>query len=468
MTAPHHRRLALPSDHPRFTLWKKLRRFDFLLLTQRELNVVLAVALGLVALLLWFLFTYFQPPPPKVVRIATGASSGAYYRFAKAYEEHFAKQGVRLEVVETAGSVENLSRLNDVNGGIDLAFVQGGIGTPVQYPRIEALAAVAHEPIWVFYNRNAFAAGLDKLALLRGKRVAVGPVGSGVRVSALELLRLNRLGDSDLTLMADAQADAMALLAQGRLDAVFLVAAIESPVVAQALADGVPLVNLSGALAYERLIPWAWKVTLPRGGANMAADLPPADVDIVASTAILVARSDLHRAIMYLALEAAKDVHQNATALSNAGDFPATKHLDYPQAEESDRFFKSGPPMLRQYVPYWLANLLERLLLLGPLLAIGLPLLKLLPSVKDWKEQSELTHLYDEILAIEYGRYADAAARAQALHRLDEMERSLPAMGMTAHYYKEVLSLKDMIGSARERVSSAASLAFTNLPTPTP
>jgi TRAP transporter TAXI family solute receptor len=456
MSSPHNKRLTLASDHPSFTLWTKLKRFDFLLLTQREMNVVLAVLLALAAVLLWFLFAYFQPPPPKVVRIATGMPSGAYFRFAKAYESHFAKHGVKLEVIETSGSVDNLQRLNDPKRIVDLAFVQGGTGTPEQYPRLEALASVAHEPIWVFYNRAAFSAELDKLALLRGKRVAVGPPGSGVRVAALELLKLNQIGEDKLALTADAQAGAMDLLREGKLDAVFLVAAIESPVVAKALADGVPLVNLAGALAYERLIPWAWKVTLPRGGANMAADLPPHDVDMVASTAILVARNDLHRAIMYLALEAAKEVHQGATALGNAGDFPATKHLDYPQAEESDHFFKSGPPMLRQYVPFWLANLLERLLLLlAPILAIGIPLAKLLPSLKDWKEQSELTHLYDEILSIEYGRYADDAGRAKALHRLDEMEHELPALGMTAHYFKEILSLKDLIGSARERLKAA-------------
>jgi TRAP transporter TAXI family solute receptor len=456
MSSPHNKRIALASDHPSFTLWNKLKRFDFLLLTRREMNVVLGILLALAALLLWFLFAYFQPPPPKVVRIATGLPSGAYYRFAKAYEAHFAKQGVKLEVIETAGSVDNLQRLNDPKGGVDLAFVQGGAGTPEQYARIEALASVAHEPIWVFYNRAAFTGELDRLALLRGKRVAVGPPGSGVRVAALELLKLNQIGEGHVTLMADAQAGAMELLRESKLDAVFLVAAIESPVVAKALAEGVPLVNLAGALAYERLIPWAWKVTLPRGGANMAADLPPKDVDMVASTAILVARSDLHRAIMYLALEAAKGVHQGATALGNAGDFPATKNLDYPQAEESDRFFKSGPPTLRQYVPYWLANLLERLLLLlGPILAIGIPLVKLLPSMKDWKEQSELTHLYDEILAIEYGRYADDAGRAQALQRLDVMERELPALRMTAHYFKEILALKDLIGSARARLKGA-------------
>jgi hypothetical protein len=322
--------------------------------------------------------------------------------------------------------VDNLQRLNDAERGVDLAFVQGGTGTPEQYPRIEGLAAVAHEPIWVFYNRAAFNGELDKLALLRGKRVAAGPPGSGVRVAAQELLKLNQIGEDQVTLTVDAQAGAMDLLREGKLDAVFLVAAIESPVVATALADGVPLVNLAGALAYERLIPWAWKVTLPRGGANMAADLP------------------------------LKEVQQGATALGNAGDFPATRHLDYPQAEESDRFFKSGPPMLRQYVPFWLANLLERLLLLlGPILAIGIPLAKLLPSLKDWKEQSELTHLYDEILAIEYGRYADDAARGQALHRLDEMEHELPALGMTAHYFKEILALKDLIGSACDRLKAA-------------
>jgi TRAP-type uncharacterized transport system substrate-binding protein len=441
------------SDHRLVSIWTKLAHFDFLRLTRRELRIILFVALAAVALVLWYLFTYLQPPPPKVVKISTGAETGAYYRFAKQYQPLFAKQGIQLEIVTSAGTLDNLSRLDDPKSGVDLAFAQGGVSTAEKHPQIESLASVAFEPVWLVFNPKSFPGGLQYLSNLKGKRLGIGPVGSGARSLSNELLKLNQLNEQNVQLVDISGTAAVEAVQSGQIDATLLVAAIEAPVIQKALDLGLSTYSFNQADAYARLFPWAAKVTLPKGAGNMAKNFPAQDVELIAATANLVARKDLHRAIMFLALDVASTVHQRPSALSSVGDFPSEKNLDFPQAEESKRFFKTGRPFLQRYVPFWLANLLERLfLMLGPILAIGFPLVKLIPAMIGWKEQSELAQIYDEVLAIAYAKFTDEEGRKKTLERLDEIEAELPHLGMTAHFFQGMFSLKAHIDMARRHL----------------
>ncbi len=109
---------------------------------------------------LWLLFGFVEPPPPKTIRISTGATTGAYTRYAEQYAAEFAKQGVKLEIVTSGGSIENLQRLDDPKQKIDLAFIQGGVSSGEQHPGLVGLvglASVAYEPIWFFTTRSASA-----------------------------------------------------------------------------------------------------------------------------------------------------------------------------------------------------------------------------------------------------------------------------------------------------------------------
>jgi TRAP transporter TAXI family solute receptor len=468
---PHHttpRRTDFATDHIRLTMWQKLKRFDFLLLTRKEMHLLALIALALIAVLLWMLFYVISPPPPKVIRISTGSESGAYFRFGKAYAERFKQHGITLEVVTSNGTLENLARLNDNSGDkrsrVDLAFVQGGVADAEKYPKLDSLASVTYEPVWVFYSRMAFPKGLSQLSDLAGKRVAVGNEGSGVRAVALEFLKLNNIGDGSAKLSLLSGTAAVDAVEAGEVDAMFLVAAIEAPSVQKAFEKNLGLMSFGQAEAYARKFPWAAKITLPKGGANMARNQPVDDVDLVAATANLVARSDLHHSIMFLALDIASEVHRVPNAFAAVGDFPNKKNLDFNQSEESRRFFETGRPFLQRYLPFWLANLFERLLvLLGPILAIGIPLVKLGPALLSWNEQSELAQIYDEVLDIEYGRHPNAHSVKLALARLSEIEASIPHLGLTAHYYTNIYSLRGHLGTARrnllERSGAAAPAA---------
>jgi TRAP transporter TAXI family solute receptor len=438
-------------------MWQKLKRFDFLLLTRKEMRVLAGIALALLAVLLWMLFYVISPPPPKVIRISTGLDSGAYYAFGQAYAERFKQHGITLEVVTSNGTLENLARLNDASGDkkkrVDLAFVQGGVANAEQHPTLESLASVAYEPVWVFYNRTAFPKGLNQLSDLAGKRVSVGIEGSGARAVALEFLKLNNINDGNTTLSALTGSVAVGAVDAGTIDAMFLVAAVEAASVQLAIAKNLGLMSFNQAEAYVRKFPWAAKITLPRGGANMARNLPADDVDLVAATANLVARGDLHHSIMYLALDIASEVHRVPNAFGAVGDFPNKKNLDFTQSEESKRFFETGRPFLQRYVPFWLANLIERfLVLLGPILAIGFPLIKLGPALLSWKEQSELAQIYDEVLDIEYGRHPDERSVDKALARLAEIEATIPHLGLTAHFYTNIYSLRGHLATARRNI----------------
>jgi TRAP-type uncharacterized transport system substrate-binding protein len=457
---PHHhaqRRTDFATDHIRLTMWQKLKRFDFLLLTRKEMRLLACIALALIAVLLWMLFYVISPPPPKLIRISTGSESGAYFRFGKAYAERFKQHGITLEVVTSNGTLENLARLNDPSSDkkkrVDLAFVQGGVADAEKYPKLESLASVAYEPVWVFYSRTAFPQGLGQLSDLAGKRVAVGNEGSGVRPVALEFLKLNNIHDGNATLSLLSGMDAVNAVDAGTVDALFLVAAIEAQSVQKAIEKNLGLMSFNQAEAYARKFPWAAKISLPKGGANMARNLPAEDVGLVAATANLVARSDLHHSIMFLALDIASDVHRVPNAFAAVGDFPNKKNLDFNQSEESKRFFETGRPFLQRYLPFWLANLIERLLvLLGPILAIGIPLIKLGPALLSWNEQSELAQIYDEVLDIEYGRHPNAESVNKALARLAEIEASLPHLGLTAHYYTNIYSLRGHLATARRNI----------------
>ncbi len=477
---PRHtaRRTDYATDHPRLTVWTKLKRFDFLLLTQKEMRLLLLLALALIALALWFLFAVISPPPPKVIRISTGSQSGAYYRFANQYAEKFKQHGITLEVMPSNGSVDNLARLNDASADksqrIDLAFVQGGVGNAAANPGLESLASVAFEPIWIFYRSSAFSNaanaaakdadpvhGLNHLSDLAGKTIAIGSEGSGVRAVALEFLKLNQITDANAKLLPAGGLDAVTALEAGTVDAVFLVAAIESPAVQKAIDLGLALYSFNQSEAYTRQFPWAAQITLPRGGANMARNLPANDVSLVAATANLVARADVHRSIMYLALDIASEVHRVPNAFSAVGAFPNQKNLDFTQSDESKRYFETGRPFLQRYVPFWLANLLERfLVLLGPILAIGFPLVKLGPALLSWKEQSELAQIYDEVLDIEYGRHDDRASVDKALARLSDIEEEIPRLGLTAHFYTNIFSLRGHLATARRNIRGRAGLSL--------
>ncbi|MCZ7563883.1 MAG: TAXI family TRAP transporter solute-binding subunit [Burkholderiales bacterium] len=417
----------------------------------RELaTVALPVAL-IVAAAFWAAFVFVKPAPPRTLAMSTGGEGGAYHAFAERYQAILARDGIRLELLPSSGAVENLARLTDPAAGVSVAFVQGGIAAAQRAPELVSLGSVYYEPLWVFHRGKQ---PLDRLGQLEGRRIAIGSEGSGARRLALALLAASGMTDQDVQpfdLGGLAAADA---LVAGEVDAAFLVAGPEAASVRKlARAPGVRLMSIARADAYTMRLPFLHKLVLPRGAIDIAQDIPADDIVLLAPTANLVANDSLHPALAYLLLLAAREVHGGAGPFHRVGAFPSPRDSDFPLAGEAERFYRSGPPFLQRYLPFWAATLVDRLIvLLLPLFAVAIPLFRVLPALYAWRVRRKVYRWYGELKFIEEGaRHRGAEGDASArLARLAEIETEVAGINVPLGFAHEVYTLREHIKLVRE------------------
>jgi TRAP transporter TAXI family solute receptor len=426
----------------------------------------------------WFAALHMRPAPPDHLVMATGPAGGAYEIFARRYRDYLAHYGVTLTLVASPGSVENLAKLAD--GSADVAFVQGGVAAGA-VPRdadrdddedtpIQSLGALYPEPLWLFERAAGERRGdarARNIATLAGKRIAVGPEGSGTRALALELLRRSGVDAARATLVPITGDAAAHAVEGGDVDALFLIAGPSAPQVRELLnSRDVRPQSLVHAQAFARQLEFVRPLTLPRGLIDIAADIPDHDLDTVAVTANLLVRNDLHPALMYLLLDAATAIHGGATLLADAGTYPNGLHQDVPLASEAERFYRQGKPFLKRYLPYWLANLIDRMLvLLIPIVAVLFPAFKLLPALYTYRLRARITDGYAKLRALEeeldrtpvQGRVDDYVAR------LDAIEQHVNHLHLPSWFAREAYELRAAIDLIRERLGQPGTKAVPAL-----
>ncbi len=412
--------------------------------------VILIVGIGFVVA-----FNYVKPAPPDHIIISTGAEGGAYYHFAGRYSAILARNGIALEVRPSAGSAENLQRLE--KGEADVAFIQGGGGPAnentysFEETPAKSLGGMFYEPVWVFYRGDK---KLDRLTQFAGKRIAIGQEGSGVRQLASQLLEANGIASKGDHVIPLAGQEAAEALKKGKLDAIFVVAAVEAPIVQTLLnAPGVKLLSFTQADAYLRRFPFLSKVVLPQGVVDFARETPPEDVVLLAAIANLAVRSDLHPALQALLMQATSEIHGKAGFFQKAGEFPAYRDQTLPLAAEADRFFKSGPPFLQRYLPFWLAVLVERLFVLAvPVLALLIPLLRIAPSLYSWRIRSRIFRLYGELKFLEHDLkdQFESSKSGDYLSRLDTIEEEANGLAIPLAYTDLIYTLREHINLVRK------------------
>ena len=287
---------------------------------RRRRAAVAIVALALVGAVVWLSVTAGNPFPPRTITMATGPPGSAFAEFGARYREVLRRSGVDVRLVPTHGGVENLERLRDPRSGVSVAFVEGGLTSPEQSPDLVSLGAISVEPLWLFFRSGIQVGAAGALA---GKRLSIEPEGSATRPLALRLLALNGVKDSSLRLSGLPPARAADALMRGELDGVAMLTSLRSPVVRKLLvADGVVLLGYPRADAYVALFPSLTKVVLPTGVADLARNIPPKDVPLLAVEASLVAHRNLHPALHYLLLQAASEIHGGPEIFHRAGRFP--------------------------------------------------------------------------------------------------------------------------------------------------
>jgi TRAP-type uncharacterized transport system substrate-binding protein len=428
-------------------------------LALRDLLAVGLPALALIAGGFWLAAQFIRPAPPAFVVMSTGAPGGAYEAFAARYRPHLAAQGIELRERASAGAVENLQRLLDPKEEVDVAFVQGGLGVGVESETLFSLGSFYHEPLWVFYRGPE---PIDQLVKLRGKRVAIGGEGSGTRKLALELLEASGVPNTDkrTRLVPLGGLAAVSALAKGEVDAIFLVGPAQSGAVWSALyTPEVRLMSFAHAEAYVRRFPFLARLVLPRGGIDLQRDIPSADVELVAPMATIVAREGTHPALIDLLLQAAVQVHGGPGLFQRPSEFPNARSVDFPLSREADRFYKSGTRFLQRYLPFWLATLIERtLVLLIPLVAIVLPVMRFAPALYGWRARSRVYKWYGKLkfLESELDENPGARSRAEWLAELDRIEDQVHRLATPLAFANLLYTLREHIALVEAKVMKRA------------
>src|SRR5262245_24988755 len=245
--------------------------------------VLIAGVAALLALFAWLFDLLVQPALPRSVAMSTGPVDGAYHAFAQQYRAHLARYGVDLVLKPSSGSVENLERLRTRREGVQIALVQGGLATGAEAPGIMTLGSLFYEPVWLFYRERQSARYISDL---RGRHIAIGAPGSGVRALAVRLLKANGVDESNAQLDTSGGLNAAERLESGALDTAVFVNAPEAPAIQRLLrAKGVQLANIVRADAYVRQLPFLQKVVLPAGVLDLAQNVQAQDQVLMAATA---------------------------------------------------------------------------------------------------------------------------------------------------------------------------------------
>jgi TRAP-type uncharacterized transport system substrate-binding protein len=432
------------------------------LLSVRDLLVTAGPFVLITLLLLVLAYLVLDPTPPKKVVLATGPEQGAYDEFGKRYAAMLKTHGIQVELQPTQGTAENLALLRDESSRVDIAFVQGGAdlargADDIANAGLVSLGSLFYEPVWLFYredsaNRLLKTPTLSSMAQLPGWKLNTGAPGSGVPNLMNRLIEANGIAPQSLTLLQQPQTPAVVSLLNGEIDALVFASAPESLMVQMLLqTPGIKLFDFAQAEAYSRRFPFMSPTTLPRGVVDLARDMPPADVHLVAPTATLVAKEGTHPALVQLFVQAAHAIHGEPGWFQHKGDFPSGAHTELPLAKEAERFYRQGAPMLQRYLPFWLANLIDRMwVVLVSIIAILLPLSRVVPPLYQFRIRSRIFRWYAQLRGVE-----DAVGKrpvAELLKELQDIDNRVEQVAVPLSYADELYSLRSHIQMVRRRL----------------
>jgi len=423
-------------------------------MSNRGLLAIVASVLLIALIYIALAYRFLLPTPPDTFVMSTGTERGAYAIFGERYRQILARDKIRLSVLTSSGSVENLRRLNDKSLQVDAGFVQDGTGSPSEAKNLVSLGAICYSPLWVFYRSPET---LDDLSRLKGKKIATGPEGSGVRKFAVSLLRASNAADPPTLLLDLSSAAANKALLEGTVDAVMIFGTEDNNLVRELLyAPEIKLMNFRQAEAYTRLFPALSHVILPAGILNLSQKMPPQDIHLLASTTNLIVRKSLHPALIYLLLEAAVEIHGNAGWVNKRGEFPSPKEVDFPSSNYAERFYKSGRPFLLDYLPFWVATFVDRtILILVPAAFVLFPLIRSIPWLYSWRNRRKFYRWYGELKNLESEVVENLESEKMPVYhgRLDQIEASINKIRVPVAFFGEVYKLKEHVALVRGKLT---------------
>jgi TRAP-type uncharacterized transport system substrate-binding protein len=429
----------------------------------RELVLTAGPAILLVVGGFWLAARFVSPAPPSKLVLAAASKGSPYYEAAQRYRSFLDRNGVTLEVLETKGSLENMSLLKDASSGVAVAFLQGGIASSKDIPEAYSIGRVFYEPIWIFYQGSS---KMERLTEFVGKRVLIGPTGSATAALATRLLAVSGVTPDTATLINMELPAYVEALSTGQADAGMLVLAPEARTVRALLAKpNVRLLNLGQADAYVQRFGFLSKIEFKEGVADFSRNIPPADAVLLTTTAALLVRKDLHPALANLLTQAIINVHSQPVLDANgeaglfqrAGMFPIVDDQEFPLSPDAARVYKSGPPFLQRYMPFWLATMADRLLVLAlPAVGILLPVLRFAPVLYTWRVRRRIIYWYRELKRVE-ARISPQSGRDQiatAMGEVDRIDDAVNKLPVPLGFANQLYDLRQHIDVVRRRLST--------------
>jgi len=438
------------------------------LLSARDLAVTVGPFVLVALVLLVGAYFLLKPNPPRRVVLATGPEQSDYAEFGKRYAAALKRHHIEVVLKATQGSSANRRLLRDRKEKVDFGFVRGGSSEVIRREDekgeglpLVALGSLFLEPVWIFYRTEAAAKlpgrKFERLEQVRGWRVNAGGRGAGSTNLFFKLLGANDLERGDVTLNRLDPTHAAIALFNKEIEAMVIISAPESPILQMLLrTPGIGLFEFTQAEAYTRKFGYLSSVVLPRGVADLTHDVPSRDIRLVAPTSMLVAREETHPALMQLFVQAAHEIHAEPGWFARAGQFPSKEDIEFPLAPEAERFFKTGPPLLQRYLPFWLANLVERMwVVLISIVAILIPLGRVVPPLYNFRIRSRIFRWYRQLRQIEDSLSSGRRLPAELLEELDRMDARVERITVPLSYTDELYSLRGHIVLVRERLAEA-------------
>ncbi|WP_029146609.1 TAXI family TRAP transporter solute-binding subunit [Methylophilus sp. 5] len=430
------------------------RNNKFTSIFTRELLEATLPSVLLICLALFFAYKFIDPAPPRKIVIATGEADLNYNAFAAIYGVYLQKEGITLEIRKTSGDTENLRLLKDPESGVDIAFIQDGVAHSEGAGSLLSLGSLYYQPVWIFCRCKA---GITHLSTLKGKRIAIGYAGNGTHTLVSTLLTESGINSSNTKLLAIGGEEAAMALQQGTLDAALFVDVANSGMVHEMVTNKrLHLLSLDTAEAFSRKFPFMHHLVLPEGAMDLAKNTPSHDVHLVAPTATLVVKESMHPALAYLMMKVIAEVHGGPSMFNSKGEFPSAKDTDFPLSAQALNFYKSGLPIIDKYLPFWAATFVNRtLIVILPLLALLIPLTKIIPMVYVWLVKRKLFRYYGELrfLDTQLQEIKSAEDLQECLQKLNDIEAKVVNVKLPVPFSQYAYELRAHIELVRSKLN---------------
>ena len=405
----------------------------FMSVMQVIFRVIFPILLSLVAVF-YIVFLFIEPAPKKELTIATSSKDSTYYTTALKYQALLAKQNVKLHILETSGSVENLDLLNSQKA--DIAFVQAGIIDANDNVEVESLASVHYEPLWIFYKNQGYE--IEYLVELINKKISIGVIGSGTQYLAIQMLVDNGITTDNASLVMDSPTSSKDKLIKGEIDVMFLVSSPSSPTVVELLSDPtIELLNVKRVKAYNQKYKFLSPLVLHEGTIDLYKNLPSENKNMLSTTANLVCKKGLNEELIRIFLKQIKLVHKEQSIFEAQNQFPSLEYLDTEINEEAQNYLTKGDSWLESIFPFWIASQIDRLkLLLIPLLTLLFPLFKGVLPLYRWTIRSKIYKWYKRLDDLENSKASTREELEENMKKLADLKLEVQAQTKVPLSYK--------------------------------